>query len=515
MAAFFSRSPVTSGSIAVSLLLCGCGSADGHPDPEEPTLPLATGQLVEWPTDQWVVKTPEEMGMDAEVLDGVREYAFQPEKNTQSVIVIRGGAIVAEWYAEGADRTSMATSWSAGKSYASALVGVALTEGLIESVEQPMTDFYPQWIGTAKADMKLKDALQAQSGLDFNEDYANPAVSHVIQLGAAADALDYITNVVELRTKPGTRWYYSSGDTMLLSGVIEAVTGVNASTYAKDKLFGPLGMDEAKWWVDGAGHTETWCCVDAPTREFAKLGLLFMRNGEWDGEQVVSKQWVKDSTTDTASEFPGYAYQWWTSYALDPSGKLPADLFFARGYDDQRIHVIPSLDLIVVRQSIYREPPNEERVAPNGVFAEMQGRSEGTYGTMAADIWIDPELLVPAINSIEGAEKIELTSLPGLGEVSDDPDECRARAAELGGFCEPVHGCVCTSCAEDFLRCNQDRGCAEILGCALETGCRSVECLNSCGDVIERNGGLSGTSTALALIVDECQGVAQCATSCE
>ncbi len=493
----------------LTLATAACGPSDGSA-PGTPDDPLALGQRVPFPTEGWTVSSPEGMGMDSAVLEGLFEYAFAPSQNTQGVVVIRGGAIVAERYAEGADRSTFGTSWSAGKSFASALIGIAMNEGLIESVDVPMTTFYPGWAGTEKEGMTLRDVLQAQSGLDFVEDYANLETSDVLRMGLSEDALDYVMNR-PLANEPGKKWYYSSGDTMLLSGVIEQVTGKSARDYAREKLFAPLGMTDADWWTDGRGHAQTWCCVDAPTREFAKLGLLFLRGGAWDGHRVVTEEWVRASTTDAASNYSGYAYQWWTA-DVDSTGLLPRDMYSARGYDDQRIYVIPSLDLVIARHAVYRKPPGDE-IAPKGVFSMMQGRSVGDYGTMKAELWQDQPFLVPAINSIEAfAQKIDPSRIPGIGKGEASTAVCRSEAVELGGFCEPVHGCACDTCAAQFLDCNEDPGCKEIVACALDSGCRSVECVTACGAQIEKHGGVFGPSASLATRLDEC--VAPCATSC-
>jgi dienelactone hydrolase len=125
---------------------------------------------------------------------------------------------------------------------------------------------------------------------------------------------------------PGSEHSYSSGDSMLLSGVIEAATGLSAGEYARRHLFGPLAMPRAQWWTDAVGHTLTYCCLDAPSRDFARIGLLYARNGRWDGRQILPERWVHDSAASIGS-----AYQWYNS----------GSHLYAYGFDDQWIHLFP------------------------------------------------------------------------------------------------------------------------------------------------------------------------------
>lgn len=124
-----------------------------------------------WPTSGWAVEAPDEHGMDAAVLEGAREYAFRPEKHTQGVVVVRHGVIVAEWYETGRDETSFATSWSVAKSFTSAAIGIAIEEGLIEGVDVRLAEFFPDWRGTDKEAITLRDVLQMATGLDWVESY--------------------------------------------------------------------------------------------------------------------------------------------------------------------------------------------------------------------------------------------------------------------------------------------------------------------------------------------------------
>jgi CubicO group peptidase (beta-lactamase class C family) len=372
--------------VAGGLLLAaaGCGSSD-------------SSSAEVWPTRGWRVEAPEQHGMDGAVLDGARAYAFQDGKYTQGVVVVRHGVIVAEWYEGGRDATSFATSWSVAKSFTSALIGIAIAEGLIDGVDASVAEFLPDWRGTDKEAITLRHVLSMESGLLWDEDYTPDDVSDIIRMIVAEhDHLAYAA-ARPAEVPPGTRFSYSSGDTMLLSGVLEAVTGGRAGDYAREKLFAPLGMEPVDWWRDAAGHTVTYCCLDTPSRQLAKFGLLYLRGGRWEDRQVVPAAWVAASTSPGGT-WDGYGYQWWLSGRDNPD--LPDDFYAARGHDGQYILVVPSRDLVVVRSGHYDKYPGEP-VADPSLWARLP--SDGYLpgqGSVPPDSWSDSEFLAPILGSI-------------------------------------------------------------------------------------------------------------------
>jgi CubicO group peptidase (beta-lactamase class C family) len=351
-----------------------------------------------WPGDEWLVEKPDSHGMDPIRLDRARRYAFERGNNTQAVVVVRQGVIVAEWYEDGRDASSFGASWSVAKSFASAVVGIAIGQGLIDGVHAPMTTFFPDWTGTPKDAMTLQDVLAMASGLDWSEDYSlqQTELSDIAYLAVAArDHLAY-TASQPLLYPPGTFFYYSSGDSMLLSGVLEAATGETAGDYARRVLFDPIGMRQAQWWTDTAGHTLTYCCIDAPARDMARFGLLYARGGRWKDEQVVPADWVRESTTPTAVSGNSYGYQWWLYDFLGWT-----DSFLALGVDSQYIYVFPSLDLVVVRQGHYDKDPGPP-IADPSLFARYPARGlVRGHGTVKPDDgWDHLAFLRPILDSI-------------------------------------------------------------------------------------------------------------------
>lgn len=354
------------------------------------------------PGSDWEVVAPNDVGMDPYTLNWSRVYAFQEGRNTQGVVVVRDGAIAAEWYAPGRGPDSWGASWSMAKSFTSALIGIAIGDGLIPSVDEPMTTYYPEWSGTPRENITLRDVLHMASGLDWNEEYDPEAgsgeESEIIQLVLfQPDQLAYVSDLAAAGT-PGETFNYSSGDTMLLSGVLEQATGMSVGDYAQQELFGPLGIDRVEWWQDAAGHTLTYCCLDMPSRDFARMGLLFLNEGMWGDEQVVPDEWVAESLTASPA-FDGYGYQWWLIGAVDD--RLPDDTYAAMGHDGQFIYVIPSLDLVVVRNGIYDKFDGPGVAEPN-LYGKYPSDSRGDHlGTMLPENgWDQATFLVPIVESI-------------------------------------------------------------------------------------------------------------------
>jgi CubicO group peptidase (beta-lactamase class C family) len=385
------------GSVLCAVLICATATA--IPAAAGPSRPAAAGVTAGTTADGWTTATPASMGMDSTTLDGARDYAFTPDRHTQGVVLVRGGKIVNEWYAPGEGPDSWAASWSVGKSFASTLIGIAISQGKIPNVNVSMTTYFPEWVGTPKAAITLRDVLQMESGLKWNEDYSPSAgaASDVIAMGLSKDELAYAASR-PLAHAPGTTFHYSSGDAMLLSGVIAKATGMTAAEYAKQVLYDPIGMKQVEWWRDAASHTLTYCCTDTTSRNFARLGLLFLNDGNWNGHQVVPASWVHDATSPTANSGGIYGYMWWIMQMPEVQGSI----FYANGFDGQKIFVIPSLDLVVVRNGDYVKsacPP----VADPNLFGRYPpaGLVPGA-GTQPPDSWSDTDFLRPIVESVVG-----------------------------------------------------------------------------------------------------------------
>jgi hypothetical protein len=314
--------------------------------------------------------------------------------------VVRHGAIVSEWYADGADADSWTASWSVAKSFSSAVTGIAVADGSIDSVDDPAATYLDEWAGTDKADITVEDILHMQSGLAWDEDYQPSSAdsSDVVQMGLSANELAYAA-ARPVAKPPGSTWVYSSGDAMILAGIVEGATGTSMRDYATEHLFKPIGMERADWWEDAEGQTLGYCCLDSTARGYARFGLLYLHEGRWGDDQVIPASWVKDSIRDAPGDHPGYGYMWWLQPELEG---VPDDVYSAQGHDGQFIWVIPSLDLVVVRTGTYVKDPGPAVADPNLFGKYPPDDLVPGKGTKPPASWDDEAFLAPIVASVKG-----------------------------------------------------------------------------------------------------------------
>jgi CubicO group peptidase (beta-lactamase class C family) len=310
-----------------------------------------------WPTTGWRTCRPEEVGMDSRKLLQVYTYAANPNIKTQALILIRKGNIVGEAYFRGFTANTKHESFSVAKSFASALIGIAIDKGLIPGVDVKVSRYYPEWqkekTPAAKKRMTIKHLLTMTSGLKWNEeDYYGDRSQNDVYI-MIEDSQDYTQYVLDrpIIHEPGEHWYYSSGDSMLLSGIIEQSTKMTACRFARKYLFAPLGLSEVIWLRDPAGHTITAWGIQATAREFAKFGYLYLRRGRWENRQIVSEDWIDKSLRPVSDEITKYGYQWWRLPVLAgyETSIIPPKTFIAWGIYTQQIFVIPEEDMVIVR----------------------------------------------------------------------------------------------------------------------------------------------------------------------
>lgn len=231
------------------------------------------------------------------------------------------------------------------KSFTSYLIGCAIEDNLITSVNDPVTKYIPELKDNGFDMVTVENLLQMTSGLKFNESYVNP-FGHAATFYYGRN-LRKATMRLKLEEDPNTRMSYVSGDTQILGLILDRVLEEKTiSQYLEEKLWTKIGMEyDASWSIDKKkeGLEKTFCCLNARAIDFAKFGRLYLNNGNWEGKQLVSKAWVKQSTkTDTLNgSYKGYQYQWW----------IPNDKgdFIAEGILGQFIFVSPSENLIIVR----------------------------------------------------------------------------------------------------------------------------------------------------------------------
>jgi CubicO group peptidase (beta-lactamase class C family) len=269
---------------------------------------------------------------------------YLDDNKTVAFLMIRNDSIISEKYFSDYDASSIVASFSMAKSVNSILIGIAIDEGLIKSVDEPITNYLPDLKKNGFEKVTIKHLLQMTSGIDFNESYSNP-------FGEAAGFyygrnLKKEVSKLKMATEPGTKFAYSSGDSQILGMVLEsALKGKSISDYLEEKIWKPLGMEfDASWSLDKKeGIEKTFCCLNARARDFAKIGRLYLNKGKWEGKQIVSEKWVALSTKpeikDGSTNF--YQYQWW----------FPSENgdFMAEGILGQYIYVNPKTNVIIVR----------------------------------------------------------------------------------------------------------------------------------------------------------------------
>lgn len=278
-------------------------------------------------------------------LNGQSFDDFLRKNNTVAFMIIRNDSIQYENYFHNYNEASVVPSFSMAKSIISILIGFAVDEGLILSVDEPITTYIPELQKNGFDKVTIKHLLQMTSGLKFNESYINP-------FGDAA-TFYYGRNLrksiskMKLEEKPGERFKYVSGDSQLLGLVLErALKDKTVTEYLQQKLWTPLEMEyDASWSLDREdnGLEKTFCCVNARARDFAKIGRLYLNKGNWNGKQILSENWVNESTKVDTSDGSSwnYQYQWWL---LTKQGD-----YMAQGILGQYIYVNPNKNLIIVR----------------------------------------------------------------------------------------------------------------------------------------------------------------------
>lgn len=235
-----------------------------------------------------------------------------------SLVVLKDGKIVHESYYLGTQPSDRRISWSIAKSYLSALMGVVLAEGAIDSIEDPVTKYAPRLAGSAYDGATIKNVLQMSSGVSFNEDYLDQnsdinRMGRVLALGGTMD--DFAAGLTETFAAPGDTWKYVSIDTHILSMVIRGATGRPIPDLMAEKILGPMGLEHAPYYLtDGVGVAFVLGGLNLTTRDYARMGQMFLQDGALNGTQIVPRDWVAASTVASAKTAPGklqYGYQWW------------------------------------------------------------------------------------------------------------------------------------------------------------------------------------------------------------
>lgn len=277
--------------------------------------------------------------------------------NTIAYLIVKDDSIRYEQYWHGYSDTSHTSSFSMAKTFISILIGIAIEENKIKSIDQPIGDFLPEYKHGRRKEVTIRHLLTMSSGIDFDESYINP-------FGFAAEAY-YGNNLRQLvfrydvKGEPGKNFEYLSGNTQLLGFVLSKATGTTVSDYASEKLWKPIHAKyDAYWSLDHKeGDEKAYCCFNSNARDFARIGQLFLDSGRWKGKQVVPEHYVLESIKPAkmydvvnGTENNRYGFSWWL--LPDYNGY---NIFYARGILGQYIVVIPQERMVVVRLGKKRE----------------------------------------------------------------------------------------------------------------------------------------------------------------
>lgn len=328
--------------LLIIALLCACAPT---PPPAMPAAPANPGERI-WPTQGWTTSAPEDQGLDSSRLDRAAQRAER--MGMASLLVFRHGYLVHENYFAKTSANTRFAMYSVTKSFTSTLAGIAVDQGLISSIDIPVQEALPnldlESTSPEKDQMTLRHLLTMTSGLDWKE--GDPAYRAMY---TSRNWVEYVMST-PMSESPGSKFLYCSGCSHVLSAAVHQAVGNDLPGFAEINLFTPLGISGYYWEEDAQGIPIGGWGLNLTPREMAKLGYLYLNNGQWNGEQILSQEWIEAATQTQikTGDDGGYGYQWWID--------IDQEAYYASGRAGQLIYVIPRLDMIVVTTTI---PPKD------------------------------------------------------------------------------------------------------------------------------------------------------------
>ncbi len=272
--------------------------------------------------------------------------------DTHAFLVFQDGKLLYEKYWDGYTPKTLSGSFSAAKSMISLLIGIALDEGKIKSLEEPVGNYVPHFKEAGLEKVRIKDLLTMSSGTNYKE--SDKSYFSMNAYGYYGDDEEYMVNKMAFKEPAGVHWEYRSGDTQVLGLIVEKAFGQNISTLVSERFLKPMGAEEdALWLLDGdKKHEKAFCCFNGVARDYARFGELVLRNGNWKGKQIVSEKYVKEATTpasylkdptENGNPVDFYGYQYWM---VNEQGH---DIVFQNRLFGQYVYVIRDKNAVVVR----------------------------------------------------------------------------------------------------------------------------------------------------------------------
>jgi CubicO group peptidase (beta-lactamase class C family) len=315
-------------------------------------------RLPELIDDKWPVASLIDANINPQPIDNLIKKVLDGKyQGLDALLVARGGNLVLEEYFHFGNRDEIHQIQSITKSVTSLLIGIAYDEGFIRDLEQPVYEFFPTYSDSIwvkeKYPISLKNTLMMSAGLDWRENgvaYTNP-LNDAIRMNTSGDMYGYVLSRERGQSKyPGEKFEYTSGLSILLGGIVLEETGMPIDKYAEQTLFKQLGIENF-YWSNRSGQVHTGGGLSMEPRDLLKLGQLVLDNGRWNGKQVISESWIKESTrvhlpVENSREYRAYGYQWWQDIFHVGRKSYPA--IYASGYGWQMLWIIPELEMVVL-----------------------------------------------------------------------------------------------------------------------------------------------------------------------
>ncbi|MFO7704796.1 MAG: serine hydrolase [Halopseudomonas sp.] len=281
---------------------------------------------------------PLDIGMDVD--------AFMASQRAAALVVVHDGNIRLEQYGLDFAPEGRWTSFSVAKTFTSTLVGAAIKDGYIRSIDDSVSEYIPDLEGSAYDEVTIRQLLTMTSGVKWNEDYGDPqsdvALFTAHQAEPGVDVTVSYMRQLESEAEPGSKWVYKTGETNLIGVLASSAVNKPLAQYLSEKVWKPFGMEQdATWLLGSTGHEISGCCMQAATRDYARFGLFIMGGGIADGEQVLPDGWITEATTkqaDIGRPGHGYGYQWWT---------MDDGAYIAQGIFGQGIFIDPKRQLVI------------------------------------------------------------------------------------------------------------------------------------------------------------------------
>lgn len=319
--------------------------------PAATPLPLPAGQPLEVP--------------------GIDQYLAQ--QRAAGIVIVQDGKVRLERYGLGFDATGRWTSFSVAKSFTSTLVGAAVQDGAIKSLDDKVSQYIPDLRGSAYDDVTVRQLLTMSSGVRWNEDYEDPkadvAQFNVVAPDPGVDATVSYLRKLPRAHPPGEVWHYNTGETNLIGVLVSSAVKKPLAQYLQEKIWQPAGMEAPATWLKGkTGHEIAGCCLQAATRDFARFGLFVLAGGKTpQGQQIVPADWFAAATVkqkDIGEPGKGYGYQWWTY----DDGSVAAQGIFGQG-----IFIDPNRRLVIASNANWtRATKGPEPAAREAFYKQVQ-----------------------------------------------------------------------------------------------------------------------------------------------